>query len=411
MMFVKSRRTINPVNRLFQLFNLFFGGQGGGLYSPLTAFQDVNAATPAVAAGNTIGRINDVHTATETFATFYTSDFSAGLDSWTGTQGTAAGNIDSILGRNDCLRLTVLGVGGATYLERTSAFFGTTRNRTVISVYVPAAQTYVDGFRVYAGDNSTGTLIYDGASSNGAWVDVDVTKYISSTTIRVYAYIGTSATINALGVGSLMYVRGMVSSYTNLLNFYQSTASAKPSLALSASGHLMPNYGGDDYLRTGITSFGSGCTLFATSTQRWSFGLVWQTTVGGTLVNKASGANATKTIQIRITSATNLRIFVRGSSLGQSDVTGNYGDGNVRCAVVNWDRTTLTWVDNSGVTVLSVGTAADEGLELCFGANDLSSPNIFFSGLAQLEFITDTSLSPATIQAALGSMRSRWGAI
>jgi len=36
----------------------------------------------------------------------YSSDFSAGVDGWTTAQGTAAGNIDSIGGVDNWLRLT-----------------------------------------------------------------------------------------------------------------------------------------------------------------------------------------------------------------------------------------------------------------------------------------------------------------
>jgi len=244
-------RTVHKLGLAFQSARswrphyLFQNGQGGGLYLPLVAYQETALTTPADEAGETIAAIVDQKTATDTFTTFYTSDFSAGVDGWADTNGVSAGGIDGVLGRDDCLRFTVGATGGTTQTIRafTAYFASGIRCKTIMSVYVPAGQTYVDGFQVYSGTNTTGTLVYDGANngSTGAWIDIDVTGYVSSSTMRVYPYDGTSNSINAAASGELLYMRAIVTSYTNLLNWWMPTAASQPRMGILPKGRTVRN--------------------------------------------------------------------------------------------------------------------------------------------------------------------------
>ena len=146
-------------------------------------------------------------------AAVYASNFSAGVDSWlVSGVGTLAGNVDAVsdgsVSKDNCLRFTSGASTGTKAFYKTSSFVSAKKNGAVMYVYVPAGQSYIDGFRVYA-DSNSGTLVYNGAGQNGSWIEIDVSFVPVGTALVVYCYDGTSVSINALGSGEIVYVVGV----------------------------------------------------------------------------------------------------------------------------------------------------------------------------------------------------------
>lgn len=144
----------------------------------------------------------------------YTQDTSVGVDGWvvSGTPGSLAENIDAVsdgtTSKDNCLRFTKNANIGTSAFFKSAVLTASKNNGIKISVYVPAGQTYIDGFRVYA-DSNSGTLIYNGSGINGAWVDVSVNVLPVGAALVVYAYDGNSASIAGAASGELLYVHGV----------------------------------------------------------------------------------------------------------------------------------------------------------------------------------------------------------
>jgi len=225
----------------WQLRYAFQNGQGGGLYLPLVAYQDTGLVTPSDAESETIAAIVDQKTASETFTTFYTSDFATGLSGFSAVNGTADFNIDGVQGLNDWLRLTVGSSGSTSSVTHATGFYGTTRNRIILQVYMPSGQPYCDGFGVFSGSGDL--LLYNGINngSTGPVISIDGTAYMPFTPIQFYAYDGASSTINAAAAGELLYIRAVTTSYSNLLNFWMPTAPSQPRMGILPKGRTVRN--------------------------------------------------------------------------------------------------------------------------------------------------------------------------
>ena len=231
------KRTIKRSVRSFSIPGLFRDGEEGTYYDAndlTTLCQTYNGTAGNVTAvGDPVGRMED-RRAPENFSTVtYTSDFSAGADSFTSVLGTAAGNIDSVgpAGdlRNDCLRNTKDITGGASYLQRTTRYVIGKKTSTALSVFVPAAQAYIDGFQVRT---DAGAVIYNGDGISNVWVDISTTHIPDGTSLQVYSRDGASDTISALAVGELLYVRAIVIATSSLNDAIQATAGSRPLLGI-----------------------------------------------------------------------------------------------------------------------------------------------------------------------------------
>jgi hypothetical protein len=120
----------------------------------------------------------------------YTSDFSAGTDSWTATNGTAAGNIDGIGGQDNNLRYTISsGANTADGLSRSSTVIPSKRYRLNFSYYIPSGQTQINTLRAFVGLASVVT----GLNVTNAWTDVSAEGVVTGdTSLRVNQnFVGT----------------------------------------------------------------------------------------------------------------------------------------------------------------------------------------------------------------------------
>jgi hypothetical protein len=81
----------------------------------------------------------------------YTSDFSAGVDSFTTTTGTVAGDIDDIPdagGYDDVLRMTCNNAASTHTFYRGSTFVSGKRYRISFNYYIPSTNSNVDGIKL-----------------------------------------------------------------------------------------------------------------------------------------------------------------------------------------------------------------------------------------------------------------------
>lgn len=111
----------------------------------------------------------------------YTSDFSAGTDSHSAAGGSIAGNIDSIGGENNTLRLTIDSSTGNHQILRSMTSFTTVgkRYRFDADVYIPSTNTNVNGIE-FNSDGTSNVNVIDSTTTTDAWV------HLSGELIRSY---------------------------------------------------------------------------------------------------------------------------------------------------------------------------------------------------------------------------------
>jgi hypothetical protein len=144
----------------------------------------------------------------------YTSDFSAGVDSWTGAQGTATGNVDTIGGQDNNLSFYASSANDTHYLNKTGVFAYGKRYRVLFSYYIPSANTNIDGilFNTPGQSTASGTALIAGTTED-VWttVSVEFTNAIQATSIAI---VGTKAGVRTFvgansAVDDLFYLRAI----------------------------------------------------------------------------------------------------------------------------------------------------------------------------------------------------------
>ena len=160
----------------------------------------------------------------------YTSNFSAGVDSWLASGGSIAGNIDSIGGQNDNLRFTASTSTGYKIARTAAGSLVTSASyRLTADVYIPSSNTEIDG----AGFIISGDADFDSGQAGSftslkdQWVSISVLTGPSSASARISVCGmdsgGSGASFTAASNGDIFYVRNVVATK---LDLYQSNFSA-----------------------------------------------------------------------------------------------------------------------------------------------------------------------------------------
>jgi hypothetical protein len=145
--------------------------------------------------------------AESTGAITYTSDFSAGVDGFTAVSpGTLAGNIDSIGGQNDNLRLTVDSVSQPYYL-RNSPLTAGKRYSVTFDYYIPSTNSNVDGLEWWGGTSAVVEEIHSPTLDTWGRASGEFTP--NNTTVYIYVTDGGSRTINDAGGDDVLYIRNV----------------------------------------------------------------------------------------------------------------------------------------------------------------------------------------------------------
>ena len=185
--------------------NNFRGANIADIYRP-NCWDPINARGVMAIAPKIFNNIYRTSYAGAPTAT-YTSDFSAGADSWTAGQGTVTGNIDTIGGLDDWLRLTVDNTAATHYALCETALVIGKRYRVQFTYYIPSTNSNVDGLKF----TNTGNLV-TGLTVKSA-TDASTTAYedFTATTeqLRLNATDGDVLIFTDAGGDDVIYVRGI----------------------------------------------------------------------------------------------------------------------------------------------------------------------------------------------------------
>jgi len=165
-------------------------------------------------AGDGTWYVDDVTVQVVKNAPEYISDFSAGVNGWTGVRCTVAGSIDSIGGQDANLRATLTDGQSSHYFRiDKSDFFDrdVDTSSLKLSVYIPSTNSKVDGFAMW--ENAVGYIEgygLDGAGvgcTQDAWIDVDINPINFNGYFHIRTLEGSSPTVDA--DGDVIYVRAV----------------------------------------------------------------------------------------------------------------------------------------------------------------------------------------------------------
>jgi hypothetical protein len=167
--------------------------------------------------------------------------------------------------------------------------------------------------------------------------------------------------------------------------------------------------GTDDYLDTGVQSFGSA-SLFADAGQQWAV-CGWYnavSTTSGTILSKASSATVADRTFTIYTGGGDFRMIVRGNDAAVATSALNMP----HAYIVVWNGSVMNvYHDSLTPVVKAVGTAAQEAVNILIGARTPSAPTIFFPGRIGLLPLIDRSLTTAEIASVMRYLASESGAV
>lgn len=132
----------------------------------------------------------------------YTSDFSAGTDSWSAARGTAAGNIDGISGVDNTLRLTVDTTASNThlaFLNPVPGLLAGKRYRVGFNYFITAANATMNGLALW--QLSPSVQISTVQSVTGAWTSITPVEFVSGET-RLAVLGAAGGNVNFTGNGT-----------------------------------------------------------------------------------------------------------------------------------------------------------------------------------------------------------------
>lgn len=140
----------------------------------------------------------------------YTSDFSAGVNGWSGTNGTLTGNIDSIGAQNDNLRMTINTNSTTHAIERGYTVTAGRRSKAVFSVYIPSTNSDVTGLRLSANYWGTAAAQYLYPTTD-TWTTYTIyfTPPTNASVVLHLTKTGNITTFSDAGGDDVVYLRGV----------------------------------------------------------------------------------------------------------------------------------------------------------------------------------------------------------
>lgn len=143
-------------------------------------------------------------------AASYTSDFSVDTNGWTATGGAASGNVDSIGGQDNTLRLLIDTTPGLHHLNKPSAFVIGKNYRLSGKFYIPSTNSHVDGLRL----SYLGAVVIPGLNfispSTDTWVEFNTEFIAGATTLIAFAKDGASDSVTDPGGDDVIYIKDIV---------------------------------------------------------------------------------------------------------------------------------------------------------------------------------------------------------
>lgn len=145
-----------------------------------------------------------------------TSDFTAGVDGYSASNGTVDGNID-IGGQNDNLRLTVDNTTAVHRINTPTYLTAGKRYTGHLYYYIPSGQSNVDGASLRF---TNGDIIESGLTTLDAWTKVDLDFIATTAGLELYATDGGATTFTDAGGDDVLYIRDVkITQLGNLADF------------------------------------------------------------------------------------------------------------------------------------------------------------------------------------------------
>ncbi len=135
-----------------------------------------------------------------------TFDFSAGVDGFTGFNGTAAGNIDGIGGVDNTLRLTATSADNVRATKALTTFTGRTAQK--FRAYMPAGNVTAKGVQVRQASAATSTVIASVVLTPDTWTEISIpntTPLADQTGLAIYM-MTAAGLATGITSGDLMYI-------------------------------------------------------------------------------------------------------------------------------------------------------------------------------------------------------------
>ena len=141
----------------------------------------------------------------------YTSNFSAGTDSWTATRASVAGNIDGIGGADDWLRITSASGNNTHLAERTGVFPTITgiKYRISLQYYIPSTNSNANQIRFYDG-NDRALSAFLGGTDTLTSVTFETTTAPNSGALRAYMARNGDTFFDDSGADDVVYIKSIV---------------------------------------------------------------------------------------------------------------------------------------------------------------------------------------------------------
>ena len=137
--------------------------------------------------------------------TIYTSDFSAGVDSWTYGKGTAtAPNI--IGGESNSLKFTTDNIDGQHYIQKSAIVESGKIYQVSFKYYIPSGQSNIDGVRLFG----IGGSISSKLTTTDAWTTYTKTFTSTSAGFQIYGYDGANLNWQDAGGDDVFYVKDFI---------------------------------------------------------------------------------------------------------------------------------------------------------------------------------------------------------
>ena len=139
----------------------------------------------------------------------YTSDFSSDLDNFNVSNVTALGNVDSINGENDTLKVTLLSGNVRHYIARN--WVQTTQlSKVTGKVYIPSTNSNLNGFAVtkYANPTENNTITRFENVTQDSWIEFETDVFLPTSLNMTFTFLNGSADIfNDLGGDDVIYFK------------------------------------------------------------------------------------------------------------------------------------------------------------------------------------------------------------
>jgi hypothetical protein len=289
----------------------------------------------------------------------YESAWQFGADGWDApANGSVAGNIDAIGGRNDSLRFTCDTATGNLYARKTSRFTIGQRARVHCMVYVPSTNSDIDGIRISDGNGTISKVV---TPTPDTWTPVTLEGVPGNVDLRIWAAEGGLwNTANDAGGDDVFYINalrvediGVVSEHrpenldpaTGVL--YDSTGNNHDATVngVTTTGRTLPIYENGTWT-PGLT-FGGGSTGMTITTQEGFWTRIGNMChFSGRLVLSAKGSSTGAAL------ITSLPFTTLNSNRGESSAhiflaSGMSGLASTPVGRCNTNSTDISWVDFS----------------------------------------------------------------